>query len=113
MSVFYPLLMVLIDSLALLYVKNRVQKAGPPRLEIGIFALGIVLLRVGLFQEENVFSHGLSIFISAHLVLFLVFSAALRTGEEGNLLLNGIRKPFIIYVFYLFVFTAQMMTLTN
>lgn len=113
MSIFYPLLMVLIDSLALLYVKNRVQKAGPPRLEIGMFAVGIVLLRVGLFQEENVFLHGLGIFIAAHLVLFLVFSVGLRAGNEGNMLLNGIRKPFIIYVFYLFVFTAQMLGLMN
>ncbi len=113
MSCFYIILMVLVDSLALLYVKNRVQKAGPPRLEIGIFTVGIVLLRVGHFQEENVFSHGLSIFISAHLVLFLAFSVGLRSGKVGNLLLNGVRKPFIIYVFYLFVFTAQMMTLTN
>lgn len=55
MSFFYIMIMVLLDSLALLYVKNRVQKSEPPRFEIGIFAVGILLLRLGLFQEGSIF----------------------------------------------------------
>lgn len=113
MVIIYIFLILLVDLLTMFFVKKRVQKNAPPLLEIMVFILGLILLRVVGFQDGNIFSHGVSIFLLSHLVFFLVFSAALREQSLGVQILSAIRKPWVLYVFYFVVFVAQMMTLMN
>jgi hypothetical protein len=105
--------MLLVDLLTMVFVKKRVQKNASPLPEIMVFFLGLILLRVVDFQDGNIFSHGVNIFLSSHLVFFLVFSAALREQSLGVQILSAIRKPWVLYIFYFVVFVAQMMTLIN
>lgn len=109
---YYLLFIIIIDALAMHFVKRRMQKATPPRIELLLTLLGLIFLKTSFLQEHDLFAHAISLFFLAHFGLFLIFSAALKVDIAAQSLLKAIRNPFIIHAFYVLIFLAQAVKIT-